>query len=1855
MAQRIAGPGTAGFSTPTEAELRALTSGKSQPALTPNVRDSQSTAADWPGGHPYIANIRTFVDNIQSGNTGLSWCATWDFNPETPASLRANSRGNVLVSFYRASDNTLLDANQWMVYESTGWCSFNAQIQRGVNYYATVRYGYSDGSSDLLTTTPTPPVPIVGVPDNVSLACPGSPSSTGIVLSLVKYCGDPVNTSTGAFGEAITDAQLPGPGQPFQLTRSYSSKSATSGVLGKGWVFPYSASLNIGQAVVTFQAEDGSQVDYAVQTDGSLKATRPYVRSTLQKIALGYVLTTPDQHQLIFDAGGRLTATLDAAGIGLTLAYTGGQLTGITDAAGRSVGLGYTGSLLTTVVVPGQRTVTYQYTGNVLTSVRDLRGQITTYGYDTNGLLSTVTDPLGHVVTSNTYDGSGRVVSQTDPLGGKTTFSYDSANSTTYVTHPDGGIWTLAYIGGVISWQSDPYGKTTRYTYDSSFNRTSVTDPNGNTFTFTYDATGNVLTSTAPAPVSVTQSWTYDRNNNVTSLKDGLGRTTTYAYNSLNQLTDTTDPAGGKTNYTYTPLGALATITTPGGAVTTYGYDNGGNRTSVATPVGEKTTFAYDAAARVTRKTDPRGNMGGNADLFTTTYAYDAGNLLTSVTDSLGGTTSYGYDNAGNLTSSKDPLGNTVTYSYDAAGHRTTVKDPGGNTTTSVYDLAGNLTAVTDAAGGKTTFAYDKNNRRVTTVTARGNAPGANASVFTWTYGYDANGNQTTVTGPTGAVTAIAFDVINRPTKTTDALGNNASTTYDPAGQVSDTTDATGAKSTFGYDRAGRLTSATDALGKTTSSGYDTDGNLVSRTSPEGNKTTWTYDKDQRLVTVTDPRGNVPGATPATYTATYTYDPAGNPAAVTDPLGNTTSTFYDPLNRLVQVSDPLKRRTTTNYDAAGRVTSVIAPTGAITTNTWNAVGERTKRIDPNGHTTTYTYDALHRLTSVTDPLGRKTSTGYDEEDHATTFTNARGVTSTTIYDQRGLPTVTSYADFTTPWVSRSYDQAGRVYSISDGAGARNLSYDAAGRLTRVSKPNENAGFVYSYDTAGHLTNRQYPDGRKITYAYDGDGRRTQQAVDGAVTGYNYDAAGHLTNSTLPGTNGYTEARTYDAAGRLNGVASANSTATLASWQLTRDAAGQPTTINTTRAGLGSGTQTYTYDDAGQLLSGCPLSASEVGCASGTLTYTYDIVGNRRTQTDQYGTTTYTYDDADQLTQSANGTTTTTYGYDADGNNISVVNSTTSQTLSSGAVIKSGASLASNSVRLVMQTDGNLVLYSVATSQPLWSSGTTGNPGAWATMQADGNFVVYDTNRKSLWTSNTSAAGAFAKIQDDGNLVVYDRTGKSLWSTNTNNAAYYNSVYTYDAAGRLSTAANDVVVPTSPSKSNFARAVGTNALTFTYDADGNRVATKGNNPAVERTVTWDINNPIPQIASQTDGAGALIGDYTYNPLGQPQSQHSNAGAFYDHHDWLGSITDLTSNNGTPQSRTTYDPYGRASITNLVGGAPVAPFGFTGQYNDPSVAGKQYLRAREYDPSLGRFTARDPLSTPAASPQTSAYTYAADAPTVYTDPTGMSPEDDNPDNMGAADAITSGLSIGGKAPFKFVGDIFNAITGRNGGAGAFIDKYFPVRPAYAMYVAAAKLREFGCDNVANYVEKNADELAKQVAVAGLGGLTRWLGKVPPGSFGTLHEPGPVTRLLYGARQGEGLPGRIGVELPGRPSVQELENLTVKHGVEFAVIYKLGPGPKGAGGTYYLYSGIHNKVQIPVRADNILVYHTHPEGAKSPSDGDRNTLQSFIDVGSPMRSSKIIPVGGGGKVYQFDTEGIVMNPGGRTWDVVGTPWSE
>ncbi|MFI9182074.1 DUF6531 domain-containing protein [Streptomyces goshikiensis] len=1100
----------------------------------------------------------------------------------------------------------------------------------GKKYHAWVFLNNADGSSPGGTTSPL-----------VEAFCtPGIPgAAAGICTCYAQaHRADPVNTATGMFYEQLTDAALTGPGVPLTLERTYRSDSTATGLLGRGWATPFDARLTLATGKATYRTGDGASFVFTQASDGTYTAPA----GTTAKLVKGtntYTVTTPDHTVRTFDSAGLLTSVVGAAGKGLSLTYASGKLASVKDAAGRttSVTPGADG-LLSKVSLPDGTSVSYGYTDGLLTSVADPAGRTSSYTYDTNKRLSSYTDPAAGKV-SNAYDSTGRIKSQTDQNGKTTTFTWDG-KSESHTTAPDGGVWTDVYASNVLMKTIDPYGKSITYDYDRQLRPAAITDQRGNTTAMTYDTAGRMLTRTAPAALGYKESWGYDTAGNLTSHTDGRGNKTTYAY-TANRLTSATDPTGGKTVYTYTALGSLETMTSPRGKVTTYGYDAAGNRTSVTTPLGEKATFTYDKAGRVLTRTDPRGNVSGaDPAAYTTKYTYDGRGLLSSATDALGRTTTYEYNGAEQLTSVRNPAGDTATLGYDDAGNLTRTTDQAGKSLTRTYDASGRLASETDAADGRTTYVYDKVGRLLSSVSPRGNVSGANPAAYTTSYVYDAAGNLTETTGPTGAKTKTTYDAINRPLVATDPLGHSTGYTYDANNNVTKTTDAAGKTTTAVYDKNSRLSSSTDQLSKTTTYAYDTDGNLLSRTSPLGHKSSWTYDGDGRRATAVDPRGNGTGADPAQYTTTYGYDPAGNPTKVTDPLGGVTTTAYDALGKVVGRKDADGRTTSYGYDDLDQLTKVTAPDGAVTAYRHDKLGNLTERTDANGHVTAYGYDAVHRLTSVTDPLGRKTTYAYDAEGNVTGKTTPRGTTTHT-YDPRGLLTKIDYSD-ATPDATFGYDDAGQLTARANSKISEDFVYDAVGNLTKTR------GFAYTYDAAGQMLTRKYSDGNTITYTYDADGRTGTMAADGKTTTYTWDPAGNLRTSALPNTE--TEERTYDRAGRVTAVTATKAGATVTKTALTLSAAGLPSRVDVTRAGVGTGGYDLTYDAANRLTSGCAPQPWVTGCAAGrTTSYTYDKVGNRLTSTLGTASTSYAYDAADQLTSTTTGTTTTAYVHDAEGN------------------------------------------------------------------------------------------------------------------------------------------------------------------------------------------------------------------------------------------------------------------------------------------------------------------------------------------------------------------------------------------------------------------------------------------------------------------------------------------------------------------------------------------------------------------------------------------------------------------------------
>jgi RHS repeat-associated protein len=110
-------------------------------------------------------------------------------------------------------------------------------------------------------------------------------------------------------------------------------------------------------------------------------------------------------------------------------------------------------------------------------------------------------------------------------------------------------------------------------------------------------------------------------------------------------------------------------------------------------------------------------------------------------------------------------------------------------------------------------------------------------------------------------------------------------------------------------------------------------------------------------------------------------------------------------------------------------------------------------------------------------------------------------------------------------------------------------------------------------------------------------------------------------------------------------------------------------------------------------------------------------------------------------------------------------------------------------------------------------------------------------------------------------------------------------------------------------------------------------------------------------------------------------------YYLHGDHLGSTSLATTASGAvvPGSRTGYDPYGAVRY----GGVLPTDFTYTGQRAEDF--GLLDYRARYYDPALGRFVSADTVVPNPARPQDfNRYSYAANSPLRYSDPTGHQPQ-------------------------------------------------------------------------------------------------------------------------------------------------------------------------------------------------------------------------------------------------------------------------
>lgn len=571
-------------------------------------------------------------------------------------------------------------------------------------------------------------------------------------------------------------------------------------------------------------------------------------------------------------------------------------------------------------------TYSYDNQGNIATKT-DALGHITTYGDYFAGQPQSVTDAMGnvsHVVMSN----NGTMTSKTDALGHTTRYQYDLMGRLVVETPPIGTPTTIKWNQPELGDEVITKGNYTKTIHNNGFNQPietieqDVSAQRNRIIYDAYDVSGNLNF----------QSFFYDqvpltKMGKIFSF-DPLGRliSTSYNFTTVNNYT---------TSYVYGP-GNSVSLTEPLGNKTTYvyrAYSDPDNKQLMSIQEGNNvtTTIQRNGVGQVT--SIQKGN-------FTRHYAYNANHYLVAETNPETGTTVYGRDILGNVLSEKIGEGGVITYAYDDNNRLTTVTYPEAQgTLTKTYDAEGRVSAVEN-----------------------GNA--------TWSYGYDANDNQTSAKAHVGGndyAFAYAYDGLNHLSSM--SYPNQETLNYQPDafGEPTEILPMSVLSSAFKvakiqYYPNGNLRGYTDP-NSTVSYGQN-EINIPNNISinPENLQLNYEYDAENNLTQLTKVQGGTTASVRFTYNsikeltsasgtllggATMSYDDIGNLTQKTE--GSSQLAYqYDAQNRLAAVSGTNPQ--SVRYDAQGNMINFNGYT--LTYNTANQLVS----VAGRDRTDSYAYD-----------------------------------------------------------------------------------------------------------------------------------------------------------------------------------------------------------------------------------------------------------------------------------------------------------------------------------------------------------------------------------------------------------------------------------------------------------------------------------------------------------------------------------------------------------------------------------------------------------------------------------------------------------------------------------------------------------------------------------------------------------------------------------------------------------------------------------------------------------------------------------------------------------------------------------
>ena len=815
-----------------------------------------------------------------------------------------------------------------------------------------------------------------------------------------------------------------------------------------------------------------------------------------------------------------------------------------------------------------------------------------------------------------------RLTNWTWPQGVAVNLTYETPSygtpRLTEVRNTLGRVLRFSYIGNIPSLQKIDNGLAGGDLRELSFVRTGteivgVTDPSGATTRFDVSKNHNVNGQYRldkvfrPGDTTVPSlGYVYDGLSRVKEARDAvslqIGGRGAYEFRFAGVSAERQDPAGGRYTLLFDAHDRPFRSIDENGRAVSIEYDGRGRPATYIYPEGDREMLAYDARNNPVRMTRRAKPGSSLPDAVVQATWHPVWNRPTQVIDARGGVTDITYRELG------------IGAGQVASAQQPSPTSGGTRPAHSYdYDAFGQLSSVTGPTGVVLANSYNATNGLLVSTTQ--DVRGLNAVTG---FVHDAQGDVVRITDPLGNARQITYDASRRPTMTRQHGGSISAaliaasrTTYDNRGRVTREEAGSafsGANVTAWLDREVRTYTPTDQVAAVANS---TGGAALALTQHA-------YDAADRL-TCTAVRMN-----PAVY---------GSLPASACSQGTAGANGPDRITRNV-------------YDAAGQVLRVERGVGTpllqnYATYTWSPNGKRTSVTDANGNKASMTYDGFDRQIRWNFPslttTGQVSTTdyeayGYDASGNRTSWRKRDGRTITYAYDalnrmtRKIVPDGGGLPAAATRDVWYGYDLRGlQLYARFDSATGEGVTntWDKLGRLTSstVNMGGVSRTLDHQYDLNGARTRLTFPDGQYVVYARD-PLQRISSASLGATPLFQpiYDGLGRLT--TLNRRNGAVWSSPtsfgYDALSRLTSQ--------------THDLSGTSQDLTTT----------FAYNPASQVVK--RTQSNDIYRFLDHVTVTRDYAVNRLNQYTSAGSASFTYDANGNLTSDGFGGA---YAYDVE--------------------------------------------------------------------------------------------------------------------------------------------------------------------------------------------------------------------------------------------------------------------------------------------------------------------------------------------------------------------------------------------------------------------------------------------------------------------------------------------------------------------------------------------------------------------------------------------------------------------------------